>query len=62
MYFDSPTLAGLLSTISLFGILYAMASKAISSGRVSLKGTARERAPERRARNERQTTQLPDQY
>jgi hypothetical protein len=39
MYFDDLTLAGLFSAISLAGILYGMASKDISRGRASLKGT-----------------------
>lgn len=46
MYFDHLTLVGLLSAISVSGILHAMASKEISSGCVSLRGAAHERVEE----------------
>lgn len=39
MYFDSLTLAGLFSAISLAGILYGMASTDISNRCVSLERT-----------------------
>ena len=42
MYFDNLTLVGLLSAISVSGILYAMASRDISGGCVSLKGAAQD--------------------
>jgi hypothetical protein len=42
MYFDYLTLVGLLSAISVSGILYAMASKDISGGCVSMKRTAQD--------------------
>ena len=42
MYFDYLTLVGLLSAISVSGILYAMASKDSSGGCVSRKRAAQD--------------------